>query len=137
MGTWDVGSFGNDGAVDWTYGLEESDDLSYVEDALDAAADVAPSAAVPVDACENAVAAADVVARLLGKWGARDSYSNTADTWVESHPKLKPTEPLVKKARVALDRIVTMPSELLELWEEAGDAEGWIESVNEVRSRLP
>ncbi len=34
MGTWGVGSFGNDNAADWIWELEEADDLSVVEAAI-------------------------------------------------------------------------------------------------------
>jgi hypothetical protein len=36
MGAWDVDSFANDTACDWSYGLEEAKDLGYVENTLDA-----------------------------------------------------------------------------------------------------
>jgi hypothetical protein len=36
MGAWSHEPFGNDDANDWAYGLEEAEDLSYVEEALNA-----------------------------------------------------------------------------------------------------
>ena len=36
MGTWFVDSFGNDNACDWADGLEEVNDLSLVEDTINA-----------------------------------------------------------------------------------------------------
>lgn len=135
MGSWDVGSFGNDTAVDWTYGLEKADDLSYVEAAFDRVLALGPRDDIPADAGECAVAAAEVVARLKGNWGAEDSYSETVDTWVHNHP-LRPPNALVENAVRALDRIVVAPSELLELWSEAEDPGGWTEAVAELRQRV-
>lgn len=135
MGTWDVGSFGNDTAVDWTYGLEQTDDLSYIEAAFDAVLTIEASREVPAEAAEHAVAAAEVVARLRGHWGEEDPYSETADTWVRSHPMVPPLG-LVTKAVQALDRITTAPSELLELWNEASEAGGWRDAVAELRGRV-
>lgn len=134
MGTWDTGSFDSDGAVDWTYGLEKVDDLTYIEAALDAVVEADRDEAIDSQTGENAVAAAEVVARLLGKWGESSPYSETADNWVRSHP-IVPPKALVQQAIAALTRVTTAPSELLELWEET-DAEGWLEAVAELKGRL-
>lgn len=135
MGTWDVGSFGNDTACDWSYGLEEVDDLSYVEATLDKVLQVGTHAEVPADTAECAVAAAEVVARLKGNRGVEDSYSETTDNWVRSH-SIVPPPALVSKAIAALERIVVAPSELLELWNEPGDADVWIDAVAELKGRV-
>lgn len=134
VGSWDVGSFDNDMAVDWTYGLENAEDLSYVEAALDAVLEADDD---ELDAAkgECAIAAADVVARLLGNFGVENSYTETADTWVRAH-HLRPPPELVKKARAALARTRRSPSELFELWEESGDLDGWNEALDEVDARL-
>lgn len=135
MGTWDVGSFGNDTAVDWTYRLEKVDDLSYVEAAFDLVLSHASGDEVPADDAASAVAAAEVVARLRGNWGEETPYSETVDKWVRSHA-LNPPPSLVSQAIAALDRIVTTPSELLELWREGDDAEGWRDAIVELRRRV-
>src|SRR5256886_5455601 len=90
MGTWDEGSFGNDTACDWSYGLEKVNDLRYVETTLDKVLAYGAGEMVPADAAECAVAAAEVIARLKGRWGEEDSYTETTDAWVRSHPVSPP-----------------------------------------------
>jgi uncharacterized protein DUF4259 len=134
MGAWDVGSFGNDTACDWSYGLEGAKDLGYVEQTLDAVLRHGKNS-VPADEAECAVAAAEVIARLNGHWGIENSYTETADNWVRSHA-LTPSPALVAKAVAVLDRIIVAPSELLELWEEGTDDAGWTDAVTELKHRV-
>lgn len=135
MGTWDVDSFGNDTACDWSYGLEKAKDLSYVEQTLDAVLDCGSDQAVPAEAAECAVAAAEVIARLKGNWGLQNSYSETTDKWVRSH-RIKPSPALITKALQALERIVVSPSDLLGLWQEGEDDGGWVDAVAELKGRV-
>jgi len=135
VGTWDMSSFGNDTACDWSYGLEEVDNLSYVESTLDAVLAAGPGGNVAAEAAECAVAAAEVIARLKGNWGIENSYSETTDKWVRSH-RLTPPPALVAKAVAALERIVVAPSDLLELWQEGEDDGGWVEAVVELKARV-
>jgi hypothetical protein len=134
MGAWDVGSFDNDTAADWTYGLEKTHELDYVEAAFDRVLAVG-TGPVLADAAECAVAAAEVVARLRGNWGDETPYSETADTWVRTHP-IRPPRELIDKAVAVLDRIVVAPSELLDLWNETEDAGAWGDAVVELRRRV-
>jgi len=135
MGTWDTGSFGNDTAGDWSYGLKSVDDLSYVEDTLDKVLSHGSVSAVPADSAECAVAAAEIVARLRGRWGEESAYTEAADEWVRNHP-IRPPQSLVTKTLKALDRLVVPPSELLDLWSEAGDADSWVANVAELKQRV-
>ena len=66
MGAWDATSFGNDAANDWAHDLEESDDLSVIEEALQAILDLGDGDLGTGDS-ERAIAAAEVVAWLLGR----------------------------------------------------------------------
>jgi hypothetical protein len=135
VGTWSEGSFGNDTACDWSYGLAKVDDLSYVESALDRVLGAGSGTAVTIDDAQAAVAAAEVVARLKGNWGEEDPYSDAADNWVRSHP-IVPPPALLAKAVAALERILAPPSELLEEWDEAGEAGAWSESIMELKHRV-
>lgn len=81
MGAWGVGSFENDNAVDWTYGLEGKSDLSFIETTLDKVLNWGASYLEAPDA-EEAIAAAEAVARLLGRFGVRDAYTTSIDNWV-------------------------------------------------------
>ncbi len=135
MGTWDMSSFGNDTACDWAYGLEDVNDLSYVESALDTVLAAGLGDYVDADAGACAVAAAEVIARLKGNWGEENSYTEPTDKWVRSHHVVPPAA-LVAKAVAALARIISAPSELLELWQEGEDGGGWVDAVAELKERV-
>lgn len=63
------------------------------------------------------------------------AYSEPADAWVRSH-NAAPPDAVVRKAIAAVNRLSRAPSELLELWDEAQDAEGWRDAIRELRDRL-
>jgi hypothetical protein len=126
-------AFGNDDAADWAFELAESNDLSLVEAAIDGALAEndyldAPDAAI-------ALAAIEVIARLNGNWGDRNAYTEPVDAWVaQANVQMEPE--LLVWARAAIDRILSADSEMLELWQDSGDYEAWLESVENLRSRI-
>jgi hypothetical protein len=134
MGTWGTDAFGNDTACDWGYLLEDTNDLSLVERSIDRVL-ATGSDYLEVPDAEEALAAAEVIARLQGNWGIRNAYTETVDSWVELNP-LTPSTELVQKAHEAIDRILNPPSELLELWEESEMADEWKRSVFELKARV-
>lgn len=134
MGAWDVDSFGNDTACDWAYSLANSHDLSLVERTIDNVLNVG-SDYLEAPEAEEAVAAVEVIARLLGNWGIRNAYTEPADAWVEEH-ELTPSLELIRKAHAAIERILTTPSELLELWEDSSEAEAWKASLSDLEERI-
>jgi hypothetical protein len=75
----------------------------------------------------EAVAAVEVLAKLLGKGTQSDSYTEKVDEWVNS-VSLIPDSALLTKARLALDRVLSENSELRELWEETESTE-WQDSI--------
>lgn len=131
MGAWDATSFGNDTANDWAYGLEECDDLSYIDATfqkiLDAGSDYIESS----DA-EKAIAAAEVLAWLLGRPTPVNAYTKKVATWIAAHP-IQPPPALIQKALSAIERIEGESSELSELWEGVPE---WITSITDLRTRL-
>jgi hypothetical protein len=131
MGTWAEDSFGNDTACDWAFSLEKQTDLSFIEKTIEKVLNA------EFDNCdaEEAIAAAEVVARLQGHWGERNAYTEPADKWVEKSG-LKPDKTLVQKVHQAIDRILSEPSELLELWQEDDEFEKWKISVMDLKSRV-
>lgn len=131
MGAWDATSFGNDTANDWAYGLEECDDLSYIETAIQKILDAGDDYIERPDA-EEVIAAAEVVAWLRGRSTPVNGYTKKIAEWTAAHP-IQPPPGLIQKALSALDRIEQQPSELLDLWE--GSTE-WIASLADLRSRL-
>jgi len=134
MGTQSTDSFGNDIACDWTYDLEEKDGLDFTEMTLQKVLDVG-AGYLEAPIAQEAVAAAEVIARLKGNYGVRDSYTVTVDKWVENHP-LEPTAALVEKATKAIQRILLEPSELMELWQESDELENWKTSLEDLKLRV-
>lgn len=134
MGTWSTDAFGNDDAADWVHELEEAKDLGPIGDAVDAVLSVgdeyleAPEASI-------ALAAVEVLARLSGSPGEKNSYTEVADKWVEGM-QLKPSVALLDKARAVLVRILAEDSELKELWEDSDEYDSWLASVEDLRGRL-
>lgn len=134
MGAWGHDTFDNDTACDWADQLADADDLTPVQTAL---AQVVEAEAGYLDAeiaCE-ALAACEVVARLRGQFGVRNSYTEAVDNWVSAHGSLN-TDALLKTAHQVMDRISGEESELAELWGETEYAQAWLAAILELRSRL-
>ncbi len=134
MGTWGAGPLENDTAVDWMYGLGEVADLSLIEGTLDRALAFGDDFLPAADA-EEALAAAEAVARLLGNFGKRNEYTRTMDDWVSWMPEKPPLELLTKAWRMVA-RVRQPPSELLDLWTESGGFDAWARSLADLTIRL-
>lgn len=134
MGAWGELAFDNDSACDWVYGLDELSDLSLVEAAFDELESVGEDY-VDADAACNALAACEVLARLKGNAGYKNSYTEKVDEWVTAHPQ-KPSQALLTRAVGAIDRILGKDSELRELWEETDEMSKWRNGVEDLRARL-
>ena len=134
MATWSTEPFGNDSAVDWSYGLEQVNDLSLIDDALNRVLDCGDDYLESPEA-EEAIAAIDVIARLKGNFYVQDSHTESADKWVAAHA-LRPTPELIEKATQVLDRIVTESSELYELWQEGENFDKWRQQIDLLRARI-
>jgi hypothetical protein len=134
MGTWAVDAFGNDEACDWAHGLEEVDDLSLVQSALEA---VTTTDGEYLDAgiATEALVAVEVIARLQGHWGERGAYSAPVDDWVEKN-RLKPSKELAQMAIEVIGRILADDSELKELWQDSEEYDAWVAAVEELRGRV-
>jgi Domain of unknown function (DUF4259) len=134
MGTWGIGVFENDAACDWVYELEKVNDLSVIERALDEVLNVGAEYLDSHEAVE-ALAAAEVIARLKGNPGIGCGYTETVDQWVETN-RLTPPQALIEKSLKAIERVLFRPSELLELWGETEYFITWEESVKDLSKRL-
>lgn len=131
MGAWSAQSFGNDDASDFACEVADSSDMGVVERALDVVIENG-DAYLEAPEASRAIAAAEVIARLQGNWGTRDSHSGPVDRWVES-AKLVPSADIATKARRALDRVLSQPSELMDLWDGSTD---WLAAVDDLRNRV-
>jgi hypothetical protein len=134
MGAWGTGIFDNDTASDWAHDLKETSDLSLIESTLDKVLKVGAEY-LDASEAEEALAAAETVARLKGNWGIRDSYNEIMDKWVET-TRITPPQALIEKAIRAIERVLSGPSELLELWGEVEGFIAWEESVKDLSRRL-
>ena len=115
------------------YGLDDADDLSLVESAF-AAVETAEDYLETPDA-SNALEACEVLARLNGKPGYKNSYTENVDRWVAAHPAT-PSAELLARANASIDRILGEKSELRELWSDSDKNGEWLASVEDLRGRL-
>jgi hypothetical protein len=132
MGTWGVGTFDNDDAVDWLAELQATDDEAVLQAALEAADDgedylEAPEGARILCACE-------LVAASIGQ--AASDLPEKVREWMEQHPALD-MHSLIPMARNGIDRVLAADSELEELWRENADEyPAWRENVLTLKARL-
>lgn len=131
MGAWGYLPFDNDTTNDWAYGLEKCDDLSLVESALSKLESVGADYLDEQIAC-NALGACEVLARLLGHPGYKNSYTKNVDDWVAAH-SLKPSAALLMRATAAIDRILGDNSELRAEW---NDDDSWLKAIEDLRIRM-
>lgn len=129
MGAWGIKTFENDDAGDWVWELEESDDLSVIEAALDAAGGEYLES--PQGSC--ILAAAEIILALKGR--PRPDLPEEAAGWVAKHKTLDAGQ-LVSRALQAVDRVLGDQSELKELWQETDDFAAWSEDVHQIRAAL-
>lgn len=133
MGAWAEGTFGNDTACDWVGTFLDDPGLPVVKSAIEAVLETDDYLDSDV-ACE-CLAACEVIARLQGKWGVRNAYSEELDEWVEANPTAVPDE-LRTAADSAIERILGAESELPELWDEDGRNEDWHKAIDGLRERI-
>lgn len=136
MGAWGGDIFDNDAAADFGHDVVEISDLDVVEGALDALLEPDEDADPILDGyiASQALAAADIVARLRGHFGQQDAYTEDLDAWVR-RTSLSPRESLVQKAKAVVELVRTPPSALLEEWSE-DDPTAWLDSLDALRQRL-
>ena len=134
MGTWSHEPFGNDTANDWAYGLENATNFAYIEETLDRVLECGQDYLEASDA-EEAIAAIEVIAKLLGAGTQSDAYTKKIDQWVQGI-NARPTPALCDKAKQVLHRVVSGDSELDELWKESDEATNWKRSIEQLRLAL-
>jgi hypothetical protein len=125
MGAWDVGSFDNDAALDFADGINGIEDLTQAFDALGE-----EGTSADADAVSEAVAAADLVAAMMGR-----PAPNMPDHLAERVAGFGPPEHGLIAAAADAVRHVAAHSELAELWAEAED-EDWAGAMEGLLTRL-
>lgn len=131
MAAWDTGPFDNDDAVDWLEELIDSSDISILSATLDVIGDVGEDFLESADCC-NAIAAAEIVAALLGQAGA--GLPAKAKAWIKKYKKLD-AAPLLPTAQAVVQRI-RKKSELKDQWEESEDPDKWYAAIDDLATRL-
>jgi hypothetical protein len=133
MGAWGELAFDNDAANDWAYGGLDGVNDSLVESTF-AEVEAGGSQYLDQDLACNALAACEVVAKLRGKPGYTNAYTEKVDNWVAAHRR-EPPALVINRGVAAIDRVLGENSELRELWEEA-DPGPWRIAVTDLRARL-
>lgn len=133
MGAWGTRPFDNDIAADWALECARLADVSFVGNTLDQVLAAGDDYLDADDAAEG-VAAAEITCRILGRASEPDGYSQPVDAWIE-RDKPSATPALAVKAREAITRILTKPSELLELWQASDDLAEWTAGMKALAER--
>jgi hypothetical protein len=118
MGTWGIGPFGNDDAVDLLGSLDDAEPAMAVALLRDALTAADTDEYLQVDVAQAAVAAAAIVAAQHP--GGPRLDPSTVSAWLAEGNGLDLPDELAGLALVALDRVVGERSELRGLWQEGG-----------------
>lgn len=133
MGAWATDTFGNDTSCDWIGSFLSKPGLPAVKSAIDTVVDL--DGYLDGHLADECLAACEVIARLRGKWGLRNAYSEELDKWVESNPTDVPND-LKAIADSAIERILGPDSELPQLWDGGGRNDDWHNAVDDLRARI-
>lgn len=133
MGAWSEETFGNDTACDWVGDFLDNPGLVPVSEAIQAVLD--SDDYLDSDLACECLAACEVIARMQGRWGVRDAYSEDLDQWVIAN-RAEISEQLKDLADASFGRILASNSELRELWDEGGRNQEWHDAVADLRQRV-
>ncbi|MBV8252222.1 MAG: DUF4259 domain-containing protein [Chitinophaga sp.] len=119
MGAWGTRNFENDGSQDWVFDLIESKDGGLVTDTL--ARIINNHEKLEVSDCEEALAAAETVAALVGR-PSEDYPEDPLDKL--DILNLIGTKALRNQAINAVNKVINS-SEMRSYWETEGNLESW------------
>lgn len=134
MGSWGTGNLENDGALDWIGDLVDSRaGWDVVATALRNVTEASPGEYLESHACEEALAAAELVASA--KDAPPADLTDAAKVWVDAHRGNLPAT-LARLAATAARRIRTA-SELRDLFHEDDNTAGeWDRAIAGLEARL-
>lgn len=132
LGSWDVSSFGNDGARDWLEELLQAKGADRVFRALMGAGKLGPNDYLQTTESECAVAAAEIVA--AGAGSPSSQLPPKASQWVQDRNFTAGAE-IVDLALRVVER-VAKNSELKEVWDDTDSAEDWYALITDLETRL-
>lgn len=127
MGAWSHEPFGNDTALDWAAELATVKNLAVIEAAFDAVNEDGEDY-LDASAGEEAVAAAQALAGLMSPAILANACPESVQDWARQMAE-QPNPALKRKARQALQRVLSESSELRELWGETDDFAAWQDSL--------
>jgi hypothetical protein len=130
MGRWGYQIFDNDFACDFVLNVVGDGGIVAIEEALDRLLSSGDRDLETWEADEG-LAAADIVARLLGSFGQRDAYTATIDAWVKGSPATA-SPAMVEKAQQAIRRILAEYNK----YEDSEEFDEWKREVNALMERL-
>jgi Domain of unknown function (DUF4259) len=130
MGASSYLAFENDDAYDWLYELEDAEDNSILVNTFDAVLNAGDDY-VQIPEASKAIAAAEVVAALLGREAM--SLPTAVLKWIQGQNEVHLT--VVEKARNAVNRVLAN-SEVQEAWQDSDDYSNWQVSVKDLMKRL-
>jgi hypothetical protein len=133
MGTWGPGNFENDTASDFASTVVNGGGIPALARAIDRVLSRKGDYLEAPDGQEG-MAAAEIIAKLSGNPGQSSGDTASIDAWARGQAKV-PDE-LIKKAKRSITRILTEPSELLELWTDSDEFDRWKRSLEELAQRL-
>jgi len=133
MGTWGLGAFDNDDAMDWCYALKYANDLAPIETALNGVLNRGKhNEYLELSDCCESLAAAEVIAAVKGKSAVQ--LPQEVVVFIKRHT-ITPSPRIIKLACDAVTAVRDV-SELRDLWDETDDAEYWLKGVDDLRERL-
>jgi uncharacterized protein YpuA (DUF1002 family) len=145
MSIWGPGPFENDDGADWFADIRDEPSLESIREAFEEIADPAHVGYIEVTDGAEAVAAAEVLAELLGSPGDDPVLDEELEELTEALKKelkresKRDIEKLVKQAIDALEIVLndTENSELRQMWEEqAEEMLAWTAAMTTLQQRL-
>jgi|HubBroStandDraft_1064217.scaffolds.fasta_scaffold67705_2 hypothetical protein len=134
MGAWGTGVFENDDAADFVGDIIEGNGLSPIETAIDRVLQVKQGYLEAPEASQ-ALAAVAILVRLKNKDSQVGQATQALDEWI-GRTEISPPAGLLVKARNSVERVMTEPSELMELWSESDEFGNWKASVEGLTAQL-
>jgi len=131
-GSWDVGSFDNDAALDWVNDLERTSDTAFLSTTLRQVHSNAKF--IDDDTCSSALAAAEVVAAARGR-PAKSLPAEVGDWLKRVQPKVGAE--LLASARSAVETCRDdEASDLRHLLQDSDYMKQWLDATADLLSRL-
>ena len=142
MGTWGTGSFENDTAGDWIWGLKPAkksllgkpkDPFAYPMAAIDRL--LRSDLYLDANECDEAIAAAECIAAANGSPPA--SPPKDLKAWLASLHNTRPDQDLLNRTTQALQKVRNdEQSETRQLWKDSEHFNDWQASIDNLISRL-